>query len=412
VTIEEFRAGLHAWRNRTSSVPNCLWRDGVELKEKGRKFKAVSVSYFGSDPENPSGRTLELKEAKKQLQGIGYDFDNPDNKFTLHDEEIDVLRAFLNDRFDENGYYVRVDDSSAAAALKSQLEKLSPDRLAEVLSTIANKHELVDAIRKTGSADFLTTRLVGHRNLDTLEQLQVVMNNPNSIEEDFRKILRDNPWMFGGQFVGVDRTRQFTTLDQLDIVLITGDGSLHIVELKKAYIPKLVVQHRNHHIVGADVHEAVAQTENYLRSLDGEVHTIKSKLGAEANRAFATVVIGDRQHNKLELSDEGFYGAVRTYNSHLSRIQVITYDQLVNNAMNALQIMFGADEDQPTAANQLTTADTVDTEGPRFAGPNEANEGDYEPPDDYWDGYDPDHDDYDEGPEPDFSDHVDEGPDY
>jgi Domain of unknown function (DUF4263) len=400
VTIEEFRAGagLHAWRNRASSVPNCLWRDGVELKEKGHKFKAVSVSYFGSDPENPSGRTLELTEAKKQVFGIGYDFDDPDSKFTLHDGEIDVLKTFLNDRFDEDGYYVRVDDSSSAAALKSQLEKLSPDSLAEVLSTIADKYELVDAIRKTGSADFLTTRLVGHRNLDTLEQLQIVMNDPKSVEEDFRKILRDNPWMFGGQFVGVDRTRQFTTLDQLDIVLITGDGSLHIVELKKAFIPKLVVEHRNHHIVGADVHEAVAQTENYLRSLDGEVHTIKSKLKAEANRAFATVVIGDRQHNKLELSDDDFNVALRTYNSHLSRIQVITYDQLVANAMNALQIMFGVDEDQPTKAEGPMTADTIETENTQVDAADEADEGEYEPPDDYWDGYEPDPDDYEEEP--------------
>lgn len=402
VTIEEFRAGLHAWRNRASSIPNCLWRDGVELKEKGHKFKAVSVSYFGSDPENPSGRTLELKEAKKQVFGIGYDFDNPENKFTLHDEEIDVLKAFLNDRFDQDGYYVRVDDSSAAAALKGQLEKLSADSLAEVLSALTDKDELVEAIRKTGNADFLTNQLIGHRNLETLEQLQVVMNNPNSIEEDFRKILRDNPWMFGGQFVGVNRTRQFTTLDQLDIVLINSDGSLHVVELKKAFIPKLVVEHRNHHIVGPDVHEAVAQTENYLRSLDSEVYTIASKLKADASRAFATVVIGDRQHNKLELTDEDFNIALRTYNSHLSRIQVITYDQLVTNAMNAMQIMFGVDNEQPESETTEPADHPGFVQSDPFANLVNDSEGDsehdYEPPDDYWDGYEPDPDDYDDEP--------------
>ncbi|PJE17497.1 MAG: hypothetical protein CK429_06605 [Mycobacterium sp.] len=415
MTIEEFRAGLHAWRNRASSVANCLWRDGVELKEKGRKFKAVSVSYFGSDPENPSGRTLELKEAKKQVFGVGYDFDNPENKFTLHDEEIDVLKAFLNDRFDQDGYYVRVDDSSAAAVLKDQLQKLSADGLAEVLSALADKNELVEAIRKTGSADFLTDQLVGWRNLETLETLQVVMNDPKSLEEDFRKILRDNPWMFGGQFVGVDRTRHFTTLDQLDIVLITTDGSLHIVELKKAYIPKLVVEHRNHHIPGPDVHEAVAQTQNYLKSLDSEVYTIASKLKADVSRAFATVVIGDRQHNKLEISEDDFYSALRTYNSHLSRIQVITYDQLVTNAMNAMQIMFGAADAQPTDAPQSTPTDGTDSVRDPFTPINavdsvrdpfaanldssdeiDGEEPDYEPPDSYWDGYEPDRDAYDQ----------------
>jgi hypothetical protein len=181
MTIEEFRAGLHAWRDRASTVANCLWRDGVELKEKGRKFKAVSISYFGSDPDAPSGRTLELKEAKKHPLGVGYDFDNLDGKFTLHDDEIDVLKAFLNDKFDEDGYYVRVQDSLTAAALKDQLEQLSTDGLAEVLSAISDKDELIAAIRKTGSADFLTDQLIGHRNLETLETLQVVMNDPKSI---------------------------------------------------------------------------------------------------------------------------------------------------------------------------------------------------------------------------------------
>lgn len=388
MTLEEFRAGLHSWRNRASTIPNCLRRDGVELKEKGRTFKAASISYFGSDPDNPSGRTLELKQAKKNPLGVGYDLDNPDEKFLLHDNEIDVLKAFLNDRIDQDGFYVRVEDSSAAAVLKDQLQKLSADGLAEVLSAISDRDELVEAIRKTGNADFLTEQLIGHRNLETLETLQVVMNNEKSLEEDFRKILRDNPWMFGGQFVGVDRTRQFTTLDQLDIVLITTDGSLHIVELKKAFIPKLVIPHRNHLIVGPEVHEAVAQTQNYLLSLDSEVHTIANKLKVDVSRAFATVVIGDRQHNKHDLTDEEFNIALRTYNSHLSRIQVLTYDQLVTNAMNAMQIMFGATEESDSESppqqqqpnNPFVNLDDSD----------ERSDDDFEPPDSYWDGYEPD----------------------
>jgi hypothetical protein len=411
VTLEEFRAGLHSWRNRASAIANCLWRDGVELKEKGHTFKAVSISYFGSDRENPSGRTLELKEAKKQAFGVGYDLDNPDKKFLLHDDEIDVLKAFLNDRIDQDGFYVRVDDSAAAAALKDQLQKLSADGLADVLSAISDKDELVEAIRKTGNADFLTDQLIGHRNLETLETLQVVMNDPKSLEEDFRKILRDNPWMFGGQFVSVDRTRQFTTLDQLDIVLITTDGSLHVVELKRAFIPRLVIEHRKHHIVGPDVHEAVAQTENYLLSLDSEVHTIANKLKVDVSRAFATVVIGDRQHNKLGVTDEEFNVALRTYNSHLSRIQVISYDQLVTNAMNAMQIMFGAGEEQPEpetkTAPPVAVAPVVNpflTEPDPFAtnlDPDD-DDPDFEPPDSYWDGYEPDPSDYEEPDEPPF----------
>lgn len=399
MTIEEFSAGLHSWRSRASTIANCLWRDGVELKEKGRTFKAVSLSFFGSDPDNPSGRTLELKEAKKQALGVGYDLDNPENKFLLHNDEIDVLKAFLNDRIDEDGYYVRVNDSTAAATLKDQLQELSADDLADILTAISDKDDLVQAIRKTGNADFLTKQLISHRNLETLETLQVVMNNPATSEDDLRVILRDNPWMFGGQFVGVHQIRQFATLDQLDIVLITTDGSLHIVELKKAYIPKLVVEHRNHHIVGSDVHEAVAQTQNYLLTLDSEVHTIGNKLKVDVSRAFATVVIGDRQHNRLNLTDEEFGIALRTYNSHLSRIQVLTYDQLVTNAMNAMQIVFGtAEESEAESPPAQQTGDVGNPFVNLDSDSDERADDDFEPPDSYWDGYEPDARDYDGEP--------------
>ncbi len=78
---------------------------------------------------------------------------------------------------------------------------------------------------------------------------------------------------------------EYTTLDQLDVPLINTDGSLHIVELKKANIPTLFRIHRNHLIVGDDVHEAVAQTENYLHGLNAEAYAIEGKLKIDVHQA-------------------------------------------------------------------------------------------------------------------------------
>ena len=57
---DDYRAGLRALVDRASSVPGCLWRDGVQLKLHGQTFKSVGLSYYGNDPENPRSVTLEL----------------------------------------------------------------------------------------------------------------------------------------------------------------------------------------------------------------------------------------------------------------------------------------------------------------------------------------------------------------
>jgi hypothetical protein len=68
-----------------------------------------------------------------------------------------------------------------------------------------------------------------------------------------------------------------------------------------------------------------------------------------------------------------------------SRIQVMTYDQLISNAANALQILFAeTDEEQDD--------DGQDDDG-------QDDEGEYETDDDSWAGYDgPGHDESDDEP--------------
>src|ERR1700694_2470164 len=193
--------------------------------------------------------------------------------------------------------------------------------------------------------------------------------------------------MCGGQFVGAETTRTLTTQDQIDIALVTGDGSLHVVELKRANIPKMVRPYRNHFIVGNEVHEAVSQTENYLRSLDEEAHTIKSKLGFESHRVFETVVIGHINHNTENMAEADFYRTLRTYNSHLSRVQVITYDQLIANAMNSLQLTSQTESGEANAVEPEPTSP--------FANVPDSNLDDYdedfEPPDSWYEEREPDY---------------------
>jgi hypothetical protein len=56
----------------------------------------------------------------------------------------------------------------------------------------------------------------------------------------------------------------------------------------------------------------------------------------DMRRNFATVVIGHPCHNSATANESLISSTIRTYNSHLSRVEVITYDELFTSALRAL----------------------------------------------------------------------------
>jgi hypothetical protein len=165
--------------------------------------------------------------------------------------------------------------------------------------------------------------------------------------------------------------------DQYDVPLVTADGSLHLIELKEAHVAALVKKVGSHYMLGGAVHEAVSQTQNYVRALDEERHRIKADFGIDVRRLHATVLIGHVDQENSQIPMETIYETLRTYNSHLSRITVMTYDQLVTNARNALE-MLGAVEN-PEQANKeqddAASPEVVDDPWARYSG-HDTDDGD------------------------------------
>ncbi len=155
-------------------------------------------------------------------------------------------------------------------------------------------------------------------------------------------------WLFGGQYVDVMQRRNLVPLDEYDIPLICADGSLHIVELKGPK-SRLIQRHRGHLITANEVHEAVSQCLNYLRSLDemgGPLRTLhRNELGLDYDyrRARGTVVIGHPDRQSLrDVTREQIDQTIRSYNAALSRVQVVTWADLLDSADRALK--FEADD--------------------------------------------------------------------
>jgi hypothetical protein len=180
-----------------------------------------------------------------------------------------------------------------------------------------------------------------------------MIENPASTErDDIHPQLKKMVWIFGGRYVGESRRRQLTTGDVLDIPLLRPDGSLHVVELKGANIPGLARRYRGPSeplvtgrgreeiplIVGTAVHEAVGQAMNYLCHLDEVRAHILAKFKIDTRRASATVLIGHPAFVQGNLTNEEIASTLRTYNSHLSRIEVMHYADLLDNGERYLAL--------------------------------------------------------------------------
>ncbi|WP_281941894.1 Shedu anti-phage system protein SduA domain-containing protein [Micromonospora sp. AKA38] len=169
-----------------------------------------------------------------------------------------------------------------------------------------------------------------------LRELRAVVHNPHSSEHDLQSTLERNLWIFGGSFLPALGRRRLVAGDELDIPLLRPDGSLHVVELKKANLAIMTRQRRGL-IPNAEVHRAVGQVMNYLLALDEDRSRILDQHGVDVRRASATVVIGHpRFQPSVEEADTN--EVLRTYSSHLARIEVVTYKQLLDGAERALSL--------------------------------------------------------------------------
>ncbi len=335
------------WVNRQPQGTGQLGTSGAVIKPGPLVRKTVTRSNYGDDITGEiRKRDLRFRAHERRRDGQpGWDYDEADPKTSwwCENEEIDRLLAFLHTDVAESGRYRVVDTQSPTAALLKLLSSTDVDleALADALVRHGDVGELVGLLAASDAGLSAAEVAVVARRRELVAQLQQLIQQPGTTETDVQKLIGDAYWMFGGRYVGVAERRNLVPLDEHDIPLLGADGTLHIVELKGPNIPRLVRKHRNHWIVGNEVHEAVSQALNYLRFVDelgASLNTVyRNELGRDydMSRVFATVVIGHPRH-ATGADEKRVQQALRAYNAHLSRLEVITYKDLADSAERAL----------------------------------------------------------------------------
>jgi hypothetical protein len=331
-----------------------------------KAWKEISLLTF---PDENTGEVLrrELKaqtwKAIPQSQGGGYDFTQDEYHWHCENDEIEAVRDFLNGEFAEPGKYRLVKRGAEFDDLLNQVEReaIASANVARLIQLAGNAPEVVGSLAASADGALFAEAVELERRRNQLAELRRIVEDPDSNERDYiHPQLKKMGWIFGGRYVGESRRRQLTTGDVLDIPLLRPDGSLHVVELKGANVPSLVRRHRGSIvslettrgreeiplIVGTGVHEAVGQAMNYLCHLDEDRDRILTKFKIETRRASATVLIGHPKFVRSNFADDEIANTLRTYNSHLSRIEVIHYGDLIENAERDLALAASPPDDE------------------------------------------------------------------
>jgi hypothetical protein len=324
---------------RDLESPEQFALEQVVVKNGPQVYKVAVVRTFGDpDTGEVKKREFRVQSYRRKRDEAGYDFEKTESTWYCENAEIDRVQSLLSQQLPTlSGVYRRVDD--AIGDLLGRLEEgaVEASSIVVLVEAAASLPGVTEALADSTGVSILIDAVALQRHRSALDEVERVVLDGSSTEIVLQKRIEGNWWLFGGRYIDRAARRSVTVLDQLDIPLIRADGSLHVVELKKANVSDLVVRHRNHVIVGAPVHEAVSQAMNYLRSLDEQRAIILTELGIEARRSSALVVIGHPAF-VASFSAEEISEALRTYNSHLARVEVVTYAELVDGARRALSL--------------------------------------------------------------------------
>ena len=335
------------------------------IKPGPRTYKLASVMQI----KNPA--TGEIKKKELRLNafpfrvGKGVDFDAKERlaHWSCENDEIDQLRIFLNNFEDADtpGDHVVVknpDESFAQLLDTLGDQKLDTAQLMGLISALADRAKELRQLPQLGETDNLrmvaAALRVAHRT-NALTKLHELIRD-ESVEQGFQELLEANWWMLGGQYISMIPRRDWTVEDSLDILLQTADRYFEIIELKRSNASILVQDHGNS-VVSGEVNRAVNQAAHYISEIEADRGNLLRKYKVDLYKLKAKVLIGYLPDDDPD--EEAKREALRMYNSHLSRIQVITYDELGRIADNVVHANLGESGQADPVSKQVVEDDDI-----------------------------------------------------
>lgn len=338
-------------------------RDGIDYAE-GRKFKQDMDDRYPLFRDKRNDLNLSflgtmLQTTVEYSRKICEEF-LQEHPSATGEEVVSHLRSFeldipfMDAPAERPGRYrlVRGRAENAAWITAVLADRIDVEDVDEAARKIVTNPAALAALAADEGGEVLIQAMELKRRHSGLANLRAVIEDPDSSEHDIHRALRDQLWIFGGRFVGEARHRRLVAGDELDIPLLRPDGTLCVVELKRAN-ERVVKRHRGAWVATANVHAGVSQALNYLCALDENRNEVVAEFAIDARRANAIVLIG---HPKFQpdVPEATVNEALRIQNAHLTRLEVLTYKELLDAAERSLLL-----DDQTLKRNSTTSPSTI-----------------------------------------------------
>ena len=343
---------------KTYSNPNVRTITQAILKEGPRAFKIATMLEV-INPKSGEFHHYSLKIDHIDKTKAGW-FAKPEKSVRLEGkdpDEIEKLYLFLHasheNEFEDKSGDLHIISSIDYAKLENILDSIPNIADTDKLQLVSNILSQLDG-ENTDIGDFVTafeasngetlkhiataSRMVEYTK--SLNELKNLVNDPATDEKQFQKHLEVNPWMFGSEYSELLSRKTWTRDDRLDYMLRrTVDDYLEIIEIKTAFEEPLFLLDTSHdsYYPSSKLSPVIGQVIRYIEEVERNRDSILAKDGADTLKIRARAIVG---------RDGGVehQAALRNFNAHLHRIEIITYDQLIRIAERVLS-MFSVNTD-------------------------------------------------------------------
>ena len=347
-SLEEIKIKIR----QTSKNPNIGKTHQVTLKNGPRTFRIATIFEI-VNPKNQELHHLSLQLDSFDKTKLAWKA-KPDKNIRIKGEnpnEIKILSDFLSAALSEHypdstGEFrvVTSDQYKLIENLAKLLPKLpGPHKLEltkQLLLTLESSditaEEFIDAFRNTTSEVVknieVAAKYVQYKAAFT--EMERLVRDSDLSESIYQNHLQQNPWIFGSEYSEILDRRTWARDNHLDFMLRrTADNYLEIIEIKTPATMPLFNYDKNHdsYYASAKLSQVMGQVHLYIEEVERNRDLIIAKDRFDPLKIRARIIIGTD-------GDETQQAALRTMNSHLHRVEILTFDQLLRIAQRTLEI--------------------------------------------------------------------------
>ena len=330
--------------------PNVRRVTQTVLKEGPRAFKIASLmEIINPTTDEFHHYSLKIDHIDKTRAGWFY---KPERSVRLEGNEQDEIEKLL--KFLAAAYRDKFNSASGEMHLISSADYAKLENLVDAIPNIADTDKIhlvgtlisqldedsssiasfVNAFEESGTETIqhiaTASRLVEYSK--SLRKLRELVADSDTPEREFQKHLEVNPWMFGSEYSELLPGKTWTRDDRLDYMLRkTVDDYLEIVEIKTAFDDALFLKDRSQdsYYPSSKLSPVIGQVTRYIEEVVRNRDSILVTDDVDTLKIRAKVIVGRDGSAEHQT-------ALKNFNAHLYRIEIITYDQLIKIAERVL----------------------------------------------------------------------------